>query len=115
VRLFADGGRAAAGLAPEAIAENRFLAARDGIGGSFVALAPPRLQSAVERLVALLDACRPLAGELRCAPELEAVGALVVNPGHARQRTLAHRRGVGGVAAGLSAELATGEPVSAAV
>jgi carboxylate-amine ligase len=115
VRLFADGRRAAAGLAPEAIAENRFLAARDGIGGNFVALAPPRMQSAVERLVGLLDACRPLASELRCAGELEAVGALVVNPGHARQRTLAARRGVGGVAAGLSAELTTGEPVSAAV
>ena len=115
VRLFAEGRRAEAALSPEAIAENRFLAARDGIGGSFVAAAPPRMQSAVERLVALLDACRPLASELGCADELEAVGALVVNPGHARQRTLAGRRGVAGVAAGLSADLAAGEPVSASV
>jgi len=92
---------------PEILAENRFLAARDGMRAELIdgfALRP-RPASAV--LGELLGSCRPFAAALGCAAELAAASALAADPGDARQRRIAAREGVGGVPARLSAEFAT--------
>jgi carboxylate-amine ligase len=99
----AEGNRRRERLTPEALAENRFLAARDGIDASFVVEDPPRLRPAVERLGDLLDECRPIALELGCKDELEAVAILAGDPGHARQRAIGEAGGLIAVAAELSA------------
>jgi carboxylate-amine ligase len=99
--------------APEVLAENRFLASRDGIGGQLVEASPARMRPAVECLAELLERCRPVAAALGCADELEAVAASVASPGHARQRALARRTGLIGLAAGLAAEFAVAGPVPA--
>jgi carboxylate-amine ligase len=99
----AEGGRRRERLTPEALAENRFLAARDGMDASFVAEEPARLRPAAERLADLLDECRPIALALGCKDELEAIGTLAGDPGHARQRAIGEADGLVAVAAELSA------------
>jgi carboxylate-amine ligase len=103
VRRHAQGGRRRERLAPEALAENRFLAARDGMDASFVEAEPARLRPAFERLGDVLEECRPIAQTLGCKDELEAVAALAGDPGHARQRAIGEARGLVAVAAELSA------------
>jgi carboxylate-amine ligase len=90
--------RAAAGLgpgggptAPEVLEENRFLAARDGIGALFVDPAAGRCVPAGATLAALLHACAPDSERLGCSRELASVGALAARPGALRQRTVAAR------------------------
>jgi carboxylate-amine ligase len=112
VVLCAERGHRAHAPAPEVLAENRFLASRDGIGGQLVEASPARMRPAVECLAELLERCRPIAAALGCADELEAVAASVASPGHARQRALARRTGLIGLAAGLAAEFVAG-PVAA--
>jgi carboxylate-amine ligase len=99
----AEGGRRRERLTPEALAENRFLASRDGIDACFVAEDPPHLRPAVERLGDLLEECRPIALALGCKNELEAVATLAGDPGHARQRAIGEAGGLIAVAAELSA------------
>jgi carboxylate-amine ligase len=113
VVLCAERGHRAHAPAPEVLAENRFLASRDGIGGQLVEASPARMRPAVECLAELLERCRPVAAALGCADELEAVAATVASPGHARQRALARRTGLIGLAAGLAAEFAVAGPVAA--
>jgi glutamate---cysteine ligase / carboxylate-amine ligase len=103
----AEGGRRRERLTPEALAENRFLAARDGIDAHFVVQDPPHLHPAVERLGDLLDECRPIALELGCKDQLEAVATLAGHPGHARQRAIGETGGLVAVAAELSAAFST--------
>jgi carboxylate-amine ligase len=105
VRLAAEGALDEGAPPPEALAENRFLAARDGIAARFVEAGPPRMRPAVVRLGEVLDACRPMAALLGCAEELEGVAALAERPGHARQRSTAEEGGPGAVTAALCAEL----------
>jgi carboxylate-amine ligase len=71
--------------AQEVITENRFLAARDGVGAELI---DPDLQERVPvaRIVAgLLEACGPHAEDLGCTAELEAVRALLDDPPAQRQ------------------------------
>jgi carboxylate-amine ligase len=70
---------------------------------SFVAEEPARLRPAAERLADLLDECRPIALALGCKDELEAIGTLAGDPGHARQRAIGEADGLVAVAAELSA------------
>ena len=87
---------------PEAIEENRFLAARDGMAASFL---DPVLEMAVPaRTIAyeVLDACAPHARELGCFSELQQIRRLIQVPGAAWQRYTASSRGLGGLLADLA-------------
>jgi carboxylate-amine ligase len=91
VKLEAEEGYASAAAiaAQEMITENRFLAARDGVGAELI---DPDLQERVPvgRLTGdLLDACRPHAEELGCAAELESVSTLLDDPPGRRQIEIA--------------------------
>jgi carboxylate-amine ligase len=93
--------------AHEALSENRFLAARDGVSAELI---DPLVRRRVPVTVAareLLAAARPHARDLGGLPELEAVQELLDAPPAERQRALA--RGTGGlpgVVETLSAEFA---------
>lgn len=91
VRLEALEGHAsdAAIGADEALAENRFLAARDGVEAALVDVDAERRVPLAESLPALLDACRPHAEDLGCAAELDGVAELVAEPWARRQVELA--------------------------
>jgi carboxylate-amine ligase len=104
VRLHAQGTRRLGGLTPEALAEDRFLAARDGIDAEFVGAFRGRRPRAADRLAGVLEACRPVADSLGCLAELESATELAESPGHARQRAMAADRGLDGLVAALSDE-----------
>ena len=71
VRCHTEGTRRlGGGLTPEALAEDRFLAARDGIAAEFVGGFRGRRPQAAERLAGVLAACAPVAGALGCLAEL---------------------------------------------
>jgi carboxylate-amine ligase len=74
---------------PEVLAENRFLAARDGVLAAFVDPLAGRRVPLPELLDDLLAAARPHAEDLGCADELERVTELVERPSAARQLFLA--------------------------
>jgi carboxylate-amine ligase len=85
---------------PEVVAENRFLAARDGIDATFVGAGGPR--PARTAAAALIRASRPAAEALGCASQLASLEALVEMPGHARQRAIAEESGLSGLTAVLA-------------
>ena len=103
VRLECEEGYASEALlaAPEAIDENRFLAARDGMAAAFVDPERGPVQ-ARELAYELLAACEPHAQDLGCLGELQEVRRLIQLPGAAWQR---HRAAAGGLT-GLVADLA---------
>jgi carboxylate-amine ligase len=70
----------------EVLAENRFLAARDGVDARLIDPTTESLRPIKETLIELLDSARPHAAALGCLAELEGTAALVVAPGAARQR-----------------------------
>jgi carboxylate-amine ligase len=119
VRLELVDGHADAALvhAPEVLDENRFLAARDGVDA---ALVDPLLGRAVPvRTIAedLMRACAPHAAAVGCGEELGLIADLLDNPGPARQRILAARGGLDGLAADLAIDFAAplGGPVGGVV
>jgi carboxylate-amine ligase len=113
VRLELVDGHADAALvhAPEVLDENRFLAARDGVDADLVdpvrGRAVPVLQIASE----LMSACGPHAATLGCGAQLDLLAELLDHPGPARQRTLAARDGLDGLAADLAIEFRAPLPV----
>jgi carboxylate-amine ligase len=70
----------------EALAENRFLAARDGIEARLIDANTESLRPIGDILAELLDALRPHAAALGCSRELERIVALAATPGAVRQR-----------------------------
>jgi carboxylate-amine ligase len=89
---------------PEVLAENRFLAARDGASANLIDAASGRRVAVAEQLDSLLDRCLPHAQDLGCVAELESTRGLAANPRSVRQLTLArgsHR--LPGLVAALSA------------
>jgi glutamate---cysteine ligase / carboxylate-amine ligase len=106
VRLHAEGPARSEAPTPEALAENRFLAARDGISARLIAPDRPRMQPALVRLGELLEACRPLAAALGCSAELQGVARVAEHPGHARQRSIGQQRGLPGLTAALAGDFA---------
>jgi carboxylate-amine ligase len=88
-RLELEGHHSTPAPCPEALAENRFLAARDGIEARLIDPTTRRLIPAREMLEALLAECRPHAHALGCAGELERVRDLAAATGADRQRSLA--------------------------
>jgi carboxylate-amine ligase len=112
VRLHAERERPGAEELPEVLAENRFLAARDGVRARLIA--PDRTRVPVVRaLAARLAACRAIAAELGCDRELRGVLRLSREPGDERQRAGARRSGLARVVEGLAAEFAPSPPAAA--
>ncbi|MEA2321384.1 MAG: glutamate---cysteine ligase / carboxylate-amine ligase [Solirubrobacteraceae bacterium] len=77
----------------ELLAENRFLASRDGIEARLLDPDTGRRRPARDQLDELLEAARPHAEALGCRAELEAAGALGEAPGFARQLAIFRQRG----------------------
>ena len=88
---------------PEALDENRFLAARDGMDAELIDVELERRVPARELALRLLDACAPHARELGCEAELAEVGNMAETTGADRQLEVS--RG-GGKLSGLVAALA---------
>ncbi|HEX2102605.1 MAG TPA: YbdK family carboxylate-amine ligase [Solirubrobacteraceae bacterium] len=88
------------------LAENRFLAARDGIEAELLDPEAGRTVPVRDALARVLDAARPHAAALGCRDELELVAALAADPGFARQLDIA--AGEGGNLQRMLAELARG-------
>jgi carboxylate-amine ligase len=108
VRLEAGEGLAPEALvhAPEALDENRFLAARDGAEAALVDPVRRRRVPLATVVAELLDACGDVAGELGCAAELALVPALLADPPSERQRRLAQGpERLRGLVAALAADL----------
>jgi carboxylate-amine ligase len=74
---------------PEALDENRFLAARDGMAAELIDVRAERRVPAREMLAGLLEACAPHARELGCERELDGVAKLSERTGADRQLELA--------------------------
>ncbi len=74
---------------PEVLAENRFLAARDGMDARLIDPTSRKLVPVRETLAALLAGCRPHAVALGCAGALDRVAQLSAANGADRQRSLA--------------------------
>ena len=87
----------------EALDENRFIAARDGMEATLIDPDLERRVPARELLGSLMDAVTPHARELGCEAELEAIGGMAERTGARRQLEFA-RQGNG--LPGLVAELA---------
>jgi carboxylate-amine ligase len=91
----------------ELLAENRFLAARDGIEARLLDPDSGRRRPARDQLDELIEAARPHAEALGCRAELEAAVALGEAPGFARQLALFRRWGnLPGVVGELAGEFA---------
>jgi len=107
VRLEACEGYAAQELlcAPEALEENRFIAARDGIGADLVD--PLRGERVPVHVIVdeLLAACAPHAAALGCETELALVPVLFDDPSAGRHRRIAEQeRGLPGLVQALAAD-----------
>jgi carboxylate-amine ligase len=91
VRLEAGEGMAEEALldAPEALDENRFLAARDGMDAHFLDPARDRAVPAASRLAAVVGACWVHARALGCERELASAAHLAADFGAKRQRAIA--------------------------
>jgi carboxylate-amine ligase len=70
---------------PEALDENRFLAARDGMGAELIDVELERRVPAREMALRLLDACGPHARALGCERELDGVVTMAERTGADRQ------------------------------
>jgi glutamate---cysteine ligase / carboxylate-amine ligase len=70
----------------EMLAENRFLAARDGVDARLIDPTTESLRPIPEILDELLDAAQPHASALGCLDEFAQAATLVAAPGAARQR-----------------------------
>jgi glutamate---cysteine ligase / carboxylate-amine ligase len=102
-------------IPPEVIAENRFLAARDGMHAQLIDDRTEQRRTSRDALAELLAQCEPLARGLGCTAELAAATTLAADPGYARQRMHAARDGLAAVPARLEDEFAsTGRTVAAA-
>jgi carboxylate-amine ligase len=103
VRLHAESALPS-GAGPEVLAENRFLAARDGVQARLIEARTGRRPRAGELLAERLRDCEPFAENLRCARELRAAGDLMGAPGEVRQRRFVAQHGLAELAPWLSGQ-----------
>ena len=89
---------------PEALDENRFLAARDGMEAKLLDPARDRLVPARDTLKELLEACLPFARDLGCEAHLAHVPTLARSSGAERQLARACEGGVPAAMAELADE-----------
>jgi carboxylate-amine ligase len=92
---------------PEVLAENRFLAARDGIQARLIDPEANRLVPARALVRTLAQRCRPHAAALGCLRELDELDRLVAANGADRQRAEARRVGLAGLVRTLSNRFTT--------
>lgn len=85
-RLELEGAGTRGWAQPELLAENRFIAARDGLSALLIDPAGRNLVPVRALLEQLIDDCRPHAAALGCSAELEAAGRLARENGAERQR-----------------------------
>ena len=90
--------------AGEVIAENRFLAARDGMEARLIDIETRERIPAVMLLEKLIAACRPHAEALGCKRELASLRGLAAENGAARQLAQRRRSDLRGVTAALARE-----------
>jgi carboxylate-amine ligase len=105
VRRHAE-GRPQPDVIAEVLAENRFLASRDGMSAWFIDGSRGPRRPAADALAEMLERCRPAADALGCTAELLGASALADEPGYVRQRLVAARDGIPAVPAALTAEFA---------
>jgi len=74
---------------PEVLDENRFLAARDGVGAELIDPVAGCRRPVLEQLNELLEACAQHAAAVNCEAELAGVTRLAADPGAERQRATA--------------------------
>ena len=79
------------------LAENRFLAARDGLEAKLIDPRRRRRVGVRALVQELLDECRPHAAALGCAGQLEQLNRLAAVNGAARQRFWAGHRGIASI------------------
>jgi carboxylate-amine ligase len=106
VSLHVEGLRAGS-AGPEVIAENRFVAARDGMCAELIDHRTQRRRPVREALAELLDECVPCAAALGCTEELWAAKALADDPGDERQRRHVTDDGLSGLPARLADEFSS--------
>jgi len=88
----------------EVLAENRFLAARDGMRARLIDNRTHRTRSVRDTLTEMLEDCQAFSARLDCAAELAAAVGLADDPGDERQRTLVGRDGLAALPARLAEE-----------
>jgi carboxylate-amine ligase len=111
VRLEVEEGYAAAELvgAPEALDENRFIAARDGTHACLLDPARSARVDLREVVDDVLQACAPHAAALGCRADLALVPVLFEDPSADRQRRIAEEAGgLPGLVRALSADMTSG-------
>jgi carboxylate-amine ligase len=106
-RMELEDRRAGEDVPPEVLAENRFLAARDGVQARLIDAAAGRLVPVRELIAGLLRRCRPHAAALGCLSELDQVYRLAAANGADRQRAAAGNTGLDGLVAALSERFST--------
>jgi carboxylate-amine ligase len=85
----------------EVLAENHFLAARDGVDARLIDPASESLRPLMDQLIELLQSAHGHAAELGCLEQLERVAALAETPGASRLR--AHPKREDGLASVVAA------------
>lgn len=85
-RMALEDGRDEPDAPPEVLAENCFLAARDGMDALLIDPRRGALRPIAELLAETVERCRPHAARLGCARELALVGGLAARNGAERQR-----------------------------
>jgi carboxylate-amine ligase len=108
--LVLEGEPPNAATAPEVLAENRFLAARDGLRAQLINPATRQLEPLRELVYDLVERCRPCANALGCSAELEQIGRLAARNGADLQRAWAREDGLLGLVATLSRRFTAPEP-----
>ena len=103
-RMFLEDEETGQEAGPEVLAENRFLAARDGLAARLIDPAGRRLVPVRARLELVLERCHPHAAALGCLAEFNRLEALVAANGADRQRAVADRDGLRGLVSVLSAQ-----------
>src|SRR5258707_14187038 len=86
-RLELEGAAPPCDIQPELLAENRFLAARDGLDARLIDPFAQRLVPVRALIDDLLVSCTPHAVELNCFPELDGVSELPIVNGADQHRT----------------------------
>jgi carboxylate-amine ligase len=114
VRRHADARRRPIAAQPEVLAENRFLAARDGMRAQLIDDRTGRRRPVRDALIDLLADCETIAARLGCTAGLAAAAALADDPGAARQRRLVARDGLAALPAWLGDEFAPAGRIPAA-
>jgi glutamate---cysteine ligase / carboxylate-amine ligase len=107
-------GERPADAGPEVLAENRFLAARDGMRAQIIDARTRRKRSLRGALTELLGHCESIAPSLGCSAELATASALAADPGAARQRRLAADRGIPALPASLETQFTVMDAASVA-